>query len=442
MSGVDSDNRAGALATLRNKRILLGISGGIAAYKTPQLVRLLRQAEADVQVVLTPNAHHFVTATALQAVSGHTVRDTLWDQAAEAAMGHIELARWADLILIAPATADTISRLAHGRADDLLGALCLASRAPILLAPAMNQMMWQAPATRRNVATLHADGVTILGPDCGDQACGETGPGRMLEPGDLVEQLAGAAARATNTRASGLPHTGATGNLSGCRVIVTAGPTREPLDPVRYISNYSSGRQGYAIAEAARDAGAQVTLVSGPVELAPPFGMTVVDVTTGLEMHDACVRLARNCDLFVAVAAVADYRPQTTAPQKIKKPATDGTTGRMNLELVENPDIVATVAALPNRPVVIGFAAETHNTLEFARKKLQRKKLDAIVVNDVSQPDIGFASADNAAVFLWASGETQIPKQSKYDLARAVLQQAAALFAEQLAHTNPEDVAS
>ena len=311
---------------LAGKHILLGITGGIAAYKTPELVRQLTSRGAVVQVVLTHSAAKFVTPTTLQAVSGRPVRDDLWDADAEAAMGHIELARWADCILIAPATAHSLARLANGLADDLLTAICLAATCPIAAAPAMNHQMWKHAATRRNLARLESDGVRILGPGDGPQACGEFGPGRMLEP----EMLCAEISRLFGPRP-----------LTGKRVIVTAGPTREPIDPVRYISNHSSGKQGFAIAEAARDAGADVTLISGPVGLATPTGVTRIDVTTGQQMHDAVAARLDACDLFIGVAAVADYRPARAQSQKIKKSSDAG----MSLDLVQNPDIIATVAA-------------------------------------------------------------------------------------------------
>lgn len=430
---------------LQNKRILLGISGGIAAYKTPQLVRLLRQAGAAIQVVMTHSARHFVTPTSLQAVAGVAVRDTLWDPAAEASMGHIELARWADLTVIAPATADILSRLASGRADDLLTAVCLAGESPLYLAPAMNQVMWQAAATQRNIATLRADGAGIIGPASGDQACGEVGPGRMVEPVDIVADLAAAMPQTPRALAATDPRQEQF--LAGRRVVVTAGPTREAIDPVRFVSNLSSGKQGYAMARAARDAGAEVTLISGPVNLAAPTGVTLVAVESALEMFEAAKRAARDCDLFIGVAAVADYRPAQVAKEKIKKKIKKKTTGKepcgsMTLEMIENPDIIASIAQQTNPPVVVGFAAETTQPLANARAKLQRKKLHAIVVNDVSQPDIGFNSDENAATLIWAEGETQLAKSEKYALAWAILTEVSALFVDQLAGANPADVAN
>ncbi len=429
---------------LTGRRILVGVSGGIAAYKTPELVRELRRAGAEVQVVMTRSAAQFVTATSLQAVSGNPVRDTLWDPAAEAQMGHIELARWADLILIAPATADRLARLAHGFADDLLGAICLASTAPIALAPAMNHVMWQAPATRRNLELLAADGVHLIGPEVGDQACGETGPGRMSEPADLARAVTELLAQGLEGTARAPVHSiGQNQPLLGHHVVITAGPTREAIDPVRFISNHSSGKQGYALAAAALAAGARVTLISGPVAESVPVGVTLVAVESARDMHAAALTAAPGSDLFIAVAAVADYRPSTVAEQKIKK--TDRKESGLSLELVENPDIVAAVAALPDAPVVVGFAAETHDALAHARGKLSRKGLDAIVVNDVSRQDIGFGTDENAATLIWADGEITLPKQSKADLSRAILDTLIELFmprfVRQLANTNPDNAA-
>ena len=441
--------------TVKDRRILVGVTGGIAAYKTPHLVRLLRLAGAEVQVVMTASARQFVTATALQAVSGNPVRDTLWDPAAEAQMGHIELARWADLILVAPTTADRLSRMATGHADDLLGAICLATRVPIVIAPAMNQVMWEAPAVQRNLALLQSDGITVVGPEHGEQACGEVGPGRMSEPENLVvavsRLLANSPRRAEISEvdpgdvAAEAPRnqsdSSTAANLRGLHVVITAGPTREAIDPVRYISNHSSGKQGYAMANAAIEAGARVTLISGPVMEPAPIGATLVAVESAQQMFDASQIAASNCDLFIAVAAVADYRPAATATQKIKKPRSAGVS-EMRLDLVENPDIVASIASLPNRPVVVGFAAETNDALAHARQKLARKGLDAIVVNDVSRPDIGFGTEHNAATLIWAEGEETLPKQDKLSLARAVINRLTVLFVRQLAHTNPENVAN
>ncbi len=429
------------MIALSERKILVGVTGGIAAYKAPQLVRELRQAGAEVQVVMTASAAEFVTATTLQAVSGQPVRDTLWDAAAEASMGHIELARWADLILIAPATADRLSRLASGHADDLLGALCLATRSPIALAPAMNQVMWEAPATRRNLAILEADGVHLIGPDVGDQACGETGPGRMSEPTEIV--AAAAAILADSPSRATVRDITLNRDLEDRHVVITAGPTREAIDPVRYISNHSSGKQGYALAAAALAAGARVTLISGPVHEPVPDGADLVPVESARDMHAAALAAAPEADLFIAVAAVADYRPETVAEQKIKK--AEGGDNGLHLDLVQNPDIVAAVAALPDGPVVVGFAAETHDALVHARGKLTRKGLDAIVVNDVSRQDIGFGADENAATLIWADGELTLPKQNKARLSQALLTKLSELFmprfVRQLANTNPDNAA-
>ena len=395
-----------------SKRILLGIGGGIAAYKSIELVRHLRFLEAEIVPVLTRNAARFVTATALQAVAGNPPRSDLWDAAAEAGMGHIELARWADAVVIAPATANLIARLANGIADDLLTTLCLATQAPRFIAPAMNTKMWEHPATRRNVARLSADGATLLGPADGEQACGEFGPGRMVEPADIATAV---------WRAIAAPAV-----LAGTKVLVTAGPTREFLDPVRFISNRSSGRQGFALAEAARAAGADVTLIAGPVELPTPAGVERVDVVSAEEMRQAVFARAPGADVLFAVAAVADYRPAQFHERKLKKDESWAT----RLALRENPDIVAAVAATSERLLVVGFAAETHDALANARKKLNAKNLDAIVVNDVAAPGIGFDSADNAVTMLHASGETVLPKMPKRAIARRLITEVAALLAQ------------
>ena len=395
--------------TLAGKNILLGVTGGIAAYKAAMLVRHLRNEGANVQVVMSRSAHEFVTPVTMQALSGRPVRDDLWDREAEAAMGHIELARWADLVLAAPATAHFMACLAQGLAPDLLTTLCLATDAPILLAPAMNQAMWRAPATRRNAAVLAGDGRRIIGPEVGDQACGDTGPGRMTEPEALLLAVQQALAAPC---------------LRGRKVLVTAGPTQEALDPVRYLSNQSSGKQGYAIAQAAAAAGAQTTLVSGPSNLPPPANVERIEVVSAQDMHEAVLARAAEQALVVGVAAVADYRPARQKPQKLKK--RNG--AALRLSLVENPDIIASVAALPQAPVVVGFAAETENALENARSKRRRKNLDAIVVNDVSNKEIGFNSDHNAATLIWADGEVELPHQSKGALAAALIQRLAELF--------------
>lgn len=409
---------------LSGKNILLGVTGGIAAYKTPILVRLLRQAGAEVQVVLTRGAHEFVTPTTLQAVSGRPVRDDLWDEEAEAAMGHIELARWADLVVVAPATAHCMATLAQGLAPDLLSTLCLATDAPIMLAPAMNQAMWRAPASERNAETLQRDGRVLVGPAEGEQACGDTGPGRMVEPAELFEVIAQSfAARC----------------LEGMHVLVTAGPTVEAIDPVRHITNKSSGKQGYAMAAAAHAAGAEVTLVSGPCNLTPHPDVDFVSITSAQDMYDAVHARIANQHLFIGVAAVSDFRPAQTTRKKIKK---ESIGNRLELAFEENPDIIASVASLPERPVVIGFAAETHKVLEHARDKRRRKNLDAIVVNDVSRQGIGFNSDSNAATLIWADGELALPYQTKQSLAQNLVRHIAEIFADPLAGADRESRAS
>ena len=401
--------------TLAEKNILLGVTGGIAAYKAPILVRHLRNEGANVQVVFSRSAHEFVAPVTMQALSGRPVRDDLWDREAEAAMGHIELARWADLVLVAPATAHFMACLARGLAPDLLTTLCLATNAPILLAPAMNQAMWRDPATRRNTAILVEDGRRIIGPEVGDHACGDTGPGRMAEPEALLLAV---------------QQTLAAPCLRGRKVLVTAGPTQEALDPVRYLSNQSSGKQGYAIAQAAAAAGAQTVLVSGPSNLPAPANVERIEVVSAQDMHDAVLARAAEQALVVGVAAVADYRPSVQNQQKLKK--RNG--APLKLSLVENPDIIAAVAALPQAPVVVGFAAETENALQHARSKRRHKNLDAIVVNDVSNKEIGFNSDHNAATLIWADGEAELPYQSKDALAAALVQRLAELFFPQSPH--------
>lgn len=383
------------------QRVLLGVTGGIAAYKSAELVRLLRARGCEVQVVMTRGAREFIGAATLQALSGRGVREDLWDAAAEAAMGHIELARWADCVLIAPATAQCIARLAHGLADDLLGTLCLATDAPVYLAPAMNRLMWAHPATRANCRTLEARGVTLLGPGTGAQACGETGPGRMLEPEALVAALLEGAAP---------------GPLSGRTVMITAGPTREPIDPVRYLTNRSSGKMGFALAAAARRAGARVLLVSGPVALPTPPGVERIDVETAAQLNEAVHAHIRGCDVFIGAAAVADYRPRDYAEQKIKKSAAS-----MTLALDRAPDVLAGVAALEPRPYTVGFAAETNDVERHARDKLERKQLDMIVANRVG-PGRAFDTDDNEVLVLWPDGSQQAFGQTpKPELADALL---------------------
>lgn len=381
------------------KRILLGITGGIAAYKSAELVRLLKKAGHGVRVVMTRGAEAFVTPLTFQALSGEPVRTSLLDPEAEAGMGHIELAKWADQVVIAPASADFIARLANGMADDLLTTLCCATEAPIAVAPAMNQAMWGNHRTQRNLRLLQDDPqITLWGPDQGEQACGDTGPGRMLEP--LV--LAGLVA--------GQPSTGA---LAGRRVVITAGPTREPIDPVRYISNHSSGKMGYALAAAARDAGAEVVLISGPVAIPAPSGVEVRNVTTAADMLQASSEAVdAGCDLFIASAAVADYRPQSCEADKIKK-----TSEQMALPLVRNPDTLATIAARADAPFTVGFAAETTDVARYAIDKMQRKKLRMIVANDVSVPGLGFNSDNNAVTVFWPDGQASIGPDSKQQIA-------------------------
>ncbi len=390
-----------SLSTLANKRIILGLTGGIAAYKSAELTRLFKKAGAEVRVVLTPAAAEFITPLTLQALSGNPVHQHILDPAAEAGMGHIELAKWADLILIAPASADFIARMAAGMGNDLLTTLCLASEAPIAIAPAMNQAMWHDTRTQSNVKQLESLGMQLWGPGAGDQACGDSGLGRMLEPEQLAE-LSGAMF--------------SSGALSGLRVCITAGPTREAIDPVRYISNHSSGKMGYALAEAAIEAGARVTLISGPVNLNSPERVCRITVTNAQQMLDAALAQMGRCDVFIAAAAVADYRPASVAEQKIKK--SDDT---MTLTLVKNPDIVATVASHPQRPFTVGFAAETERMLEHARAKLERKTLDMIIANDVAQQGIGFNSDDNAVTVVTRNSEQSLPLASKSQLARTLV---------------------
>lgn len=394
---------------LAGVRVLLGVGGGIAAYKAADLVRRLGDAGAQVRVVLTENAARFVTALTFQALSGHAVRTSLWDESAEAAMGHIELARWADEILIAPATADVIARLAHGRADDLLSTLCLATAAPVSVAPAMNQQMWAHAATQANLAVLRERGVRVFGPGSGSQACGEFGAGRLLEPGQLVAELA--AARGPRV-------------LAGVKVLVSAGPTFEDIDPVRFIGNRSSGRMGFAIAAAAVESGAAVTLIAGPVALATPPGVQRIDVRSALEMRSAVLAHVGGSDVFVATAAVGDFRPQQVAGQKLKKTGDRA----LELSLVHNPDILADVAALPQRPFVVGFAAETDNVEAYARDKLERKRLDLIAANEVGA-GLGFESTDNALLLLWPGGREELPRADKRALARALVARIAQLRA-------------
>lgn len=399
---------------LQRKRIVLGVGGGIAAYKSAELIRRLRDQGAEVRVAMTRAAREFITPLTLQALSGHPVFNDLLDPAAEAAMGHIELAKWADLILIAPATADLMARLAQGMADDLLTTLVLATDAPVALAPAMNQAMWRDPATQANAEQLRQRGMHLFGPGSGSQACGDTGPGRMLEPDELAQRAADCFERQL---------------LTGMHLLITAGPTQEAIDPVRYISNHSSGKMGFALAEAAAEAGARVTLVSGPVNLPTPARVQRVNVLSAREMLAAC-EAAFPCDVLIAAAAVADYRPEQIATQKMKKDPNndDGLT----LRLVRNPDILATLAARPDRPFCVGFAAETENVLEYAARKLHSKHLDLIVANDVSNPEIGFNSAENAVTVIdKALTRTRFEQASKGHIARALMAFIAARYSQQ-----------
>jgi phosphopantothenoylcysteine decarboxylase / phosphopantothenate---cysteine ligase len=387
--------------SMQGKRILLGVTGGIAAYKSADLVRRLRERGADVQVVMTRAAREFVTPMTFQALSGRTVRTELWDPAAEAAMGHIELARWADLILVAPASADFLARLAAGFADDLLATVCLATAAPLAVVPAMNWLMWASEATQANVERLRQRNVHVLGPAAGDQACGEVGLGRMLEPTEII------------TLADTLltPR----GLLSGQRVLITAGPTRERIDPVRFVSNRSSGRMGFAVAEAAREAGAEVVLISGPVALPTPAGVRRIDVESAADMLAAVQHELTGVDVFISTAAVADYRPAHPPEQKIKKSAE-----RLAIDMERTVDIVGTVAARPERPFVVGFAAETEMVEQHARGKMLRKNLDMIAANEVGH-DKAFDCEDNELIVLWRNGRRQLARAPKSTLARELI---------------------
>jgi phosphopantothenoylcysteine decarboxylase/phosphopantothenate--cysteine ligase len=399
------------MADLDGKNVVLGVSGGIAAYKSPDLVRRLRERGARVQVVMTPGATRFVTSLSFQAVSGRPVRGEIWDEAAEAAMGHIEIARWADLVLVAPASADFIARLAAGLADDLLSTLCLATEAPLVLAPAMNRVMWSNAATQDNVRRLAARGVAFIGPAEGDQACGEVGPGRMVEPGAIADELPACLAPGTE-------------DLAGRRVVVTAGPTREIIDPVRYLTNRSSGKMGFAVARAARSAGADVTLIAGPVSLATPPGVKRIDVESAADMLAAAETAVDGADIFIAAAAVADYRPVHPSGRKIKK-----TSENLALELTRNPDVLATVAARGNRPFVVGFAAETDEVEANALKKLQAKNLDMIAANRVG-PGVGFDCDQNRLTVFWPGGQETLPAASKTALAGQLIRLIAGRLAE------------
>src|SRR5210317_1559272 len=384
--------------------IVLGITGGIAAYKAPDLVRRLRERGGDVQIVMTASAEEFVTDTALQAVSGRPVRANLWDKEAEAALSHIELARWADVVLIAPATAEVMARIVSGGAPDLLTTICLATEAPLAVAPAMNHVMWSNPATQANRRVLEERGIHILGPDVGSQACGETGAGRMLEP----DTIAAAVFDLAVGEGEGL--------LTGRKVVITAGPTREPIDPVRYITNRSSGKMGYAMARAAAAQGAEVVLISGPVNLPEPPGIEVHNVLSAQDMYDATHTFVGEADIFIAAAAVADYRPAELKEQKIKKNEES-----MSSDIVRCPDILASVAALAIGPFTVGFAAETEKVDDYARSKLENKSLNMIIANRVGS-DCGFDRDDNAVNVLWSEGEKRYPQAQKSKLARDLVE--------------------
>ena len=388
--------------SLANRHILLGVTGGIAAYKAAELARLFVKAGAEVQVVMTASALEFIGAMTFQAITGRETRSDLFDTTHEAAMGHIELARWADLVIVAPATANFIALMSQGRAGDLLSTLCLATTAPVAVAPAMNREMWADPATESNIKRLQEHGRLIWGPAAGEQACGDIGPGRMLEPAQIFD-----AAREMFSR----------GALAGVRALVTAGPTHEAIDPVRFIGNRSSGKMGFAVAQALEEQGAEVTLVAGPSSLPTPPGVSRIDVESALEMHAAVMKRAGNCDLFVATAAVADYRPDTVATSKIKK-----TADSLDIRLVKNPDILADVAALENGPCTVGFAAETHDVAEYADEKRRRKGIDMIAANEVGTKRGGFNHDENALLVLWEGGQQELPMTGKLRLARQLVE--------------------
>ena len=407
-------NEVEPMGLLHQRHIIVAISGGIAAYKGAELVRLLKKQGAVVRVILSRGAKEFITPLTLQALSGEPTHSELLDETAEAGMGHIELARWADLVVIAPGTADVIARLAQGRADDLLTTVALATPAPVVVAPAMNQQMWANEATQSNLEQLVGRGIQIIGPDAGEQACGDVGPGRLLEP----DAIANALAEQFESRL-----------LDGKRVVITAGPTIEAIDPVRYLSNYSSGKMGYALARACADAGAAVTLITGPVTLSPPNRVTMVPVTSALEMHDAAVQCASDADIFIGAAAVSDYRPESVAPEKLKKAEGQNRV----ITLVQNPDIIATVAKLPQRPaLMIGFAAETTDVIAHAREKRARKGLDYIVANDVSNPDTTFGSDQNAVHLIGEHDAHYLPLATKQVIAERIVN----LVAHHLAATS------
>nr|WP_277602875.1 bifunctional phosphopantothenoylcysteine decarboxylase/phosphopantothenate--cysteine ligase CoaBC [Acinetobacter sp. NIPH 1852] len=404
------------LSVIPHKNIILAVTGGIAAYKSAILVRRLKDFGFDVRVVMTHGAQAFITPLTFQALSGNPVHTELLNPEAEAGMGHIELARWADLILVAPASCDSIAKFANGLADDLLSTLYLATKAPVWVAPAMNQQMWAAKATQRNLQTLVEDGVHVIMPDAGEQACGDVGLGRMPEPEDLARQVAAYFHKAQRAIAEKF------GLLAGKRVTITAGPTREAIDPVRYISNHSTGKMGFALAAACYAAGAKVTLVAGPVSLDTPNGVQRINVSSAMQMLDVSMnQLADGCDIFIATAAVADYRVAQVAEHKIKKAGDE-----LAVALVKNPDIVATIAQQQERPFMVGFAAETQNVEEYAAGKLVAKKLDMIACNDVSRPDIGFASDENAMTVFFAQSyhmkKRELEKASKQEISQQLVE--------------------
>ena len=399
------------MCSLSNKRIIVGVTGGIAAYKSAEIVRRLQDRGADVRVVMTPGAEEFIRPLTMQALSGHPVHCGLLDEKAEAGMGHIELARWADLLLIAPATADFIATMVHGRADNLLAAIYLATPALVAVAPAMNQGMWRHPASLDNVEKLNQRGVTIIGPDSGIQACGDTGPGRMEQPDTIIYQ-------ASDMFTSK--------SLQGKKVVITAGPTREALDPVRYISNHSSGKMGYALATAALDAGADVVLISGPVNLSIPERCQYLSVISANDMLLASLEYAKKADIFIATAAVADYRAVSIAENKIKS---DSDVLTINFE--KNPDIVSTVAAANKSLFVVGFAAESTDVENYAKGKLKTKGLNAIIANDISRSDIGFNSDDNEVSWIDADSSIAFSKRSKTQLSRDLIAQIAHKYNDQ-----------
>jgi len=390
--------------SLINKNILLGVTGGIAAYKSAEIVRGLKKARSSVRVVMTQSAEEFITPLTLQALSGNPVSTDLLDVEAEAAMGHIELARWADAILIAPATANTLAKLSSGRADDLLSSITLAFDGPIGLAPAMNQAMWKDERTQSNIQNLEHKNFSLYGPGAGEQACGDVGLGRMLEPSEIIELFASLFEA---------------GTMSNKSILITAGPTQEPIDPVRYLTNRSSGKMGYALAEAAVEAGAQVTLVSGPVNIEPPARCNLVSVKTAEEMHEAVMHHIKKKDIYIGTAAVADYSPTKVEGSKIKK---DRSNSPLVLEMKENKDILKEVSELEDKPYMVGFAAETDDLLENARKKLETKKLDLIIANDVSDKSIGFDSNENEVTLITSSEELLLDRDSKKKIAKKILE--------------------